>query len=68
MILLWEKYEQHVQYFEPIYLLTDWKNTSEGKLFISATEQNWKKTYKSFKDSNLSKIYSAEKILIASLK
>lgn len=57
--MLWDQYEKHVQYFEPIHASMDWKNTQEGKNFILATEQNWKKTYKSFKESNLTKILSA---------
>lgn len=57
--MLWDQYEKHVQYFEPIHASMDWKNTQQGKNFILATEQNWKKTYKSFKESNLTKILSA---------
>jgi hypothetical protein len=34
---------------------------------MAATEQNWKKTYRSYKDSNLAKILTAERI-IPSLK
>jgi hypothetical protein len=67
ILTLWNQYEEHVEYFELIYSSTDWKNTQEGKLFITATEQNWKKTYKTYKDCNLSKILTAERI-IPSLK
>lgn len=67
ILLLWDQYEQHVQYFQPIYNLTDWKSTPEAKLFISATDQNWKKISKSNRDSNISKILMNERI-IPSLK
>ena len=62
ILLSWDQYERHAEFFEPLFNYTDWKATKEGKTF-SVIEQSWRKTSKQLKDSQLSKIVSNDKVL-----
>ena len=60
--LLWNEHEKHTSYFDPIYAHLDWKGTKEGKTYSSA-EQNWKKTIKQYKDTQLNKLAVNDKLI-----
>lgn len=63
ILLLWDEYEKHVEYFDPIFNFTDWKLSKEGKVY-AMIEQNWRKNSKQLKESQqLLKIATNDKVL-----
>lgn len=63
-MVLWDEYEHHIEYFDPIYNHTEWKLSKEGKNY-PMIDQNWKKMAKVFKDGTLFKMASNDKALQA---